>query len=214
MDDEKPRRRGRPKKTFQADMPEDEVFDIPTNELILFLPIHLIDLEEQTTTDTTIEETTENEKPYEYNDRIYTNLKTPYIEIIEGKTKIEEPTKIACWWCSYNFETIPCFIPERYMDNKFYVFGCFCCVNCAISYIFSMNDYKVWDRYSLLKKMYSFLIKNNELIINQNREILEKFGGSISIEEWRKNSILCTKEYKLIMPPMIPIIPVVEIKKR
>ena len=34
------------------------------------------------------------------------------------------------------------------------VFGCFCSYNCAAAYNLNMNDYNIWNRYSLLKKMY------------------------------------------------------------
>lgn len=217
---DKPKKRGRPKK---SSLTIDEPINVISNsELILFLPIHI----NETITDTPKINEDEyedlNEKINEEYDDIeiidkdkkFFNLKTPIIQLIDGKTIIEEITNIACWWCSYNFNTIPCFIPERYLDEKYYVFGCFCCINCAVAYIFSINDYKVWDRFSLIKKMYSFMIKNNKLNISQNKEVLEKFGGCVSIEEWRKNSIQCSKEFKLIMPPMIPIIPIVEIKTK
>jgi len=210
MNDGNQKKKGRPKKTIS-------VFDTNTfikveTELILYLPIHLKDLNPEAIQPEIIQKTDEIED-FENKSYHYVSLKTPLIETIDKNFVIEENTKIACWWCSYNFDTTPIFVPERFYNNKFYVFGCFCCYNCAVSYIFSMNDYKVWDRYSLLKKIYYITHGSNiNFIPAPEKEILEKFGGSVSIDEWRKNTIKCTKEYRLVFPPMIPIVPVVEIK--
>jgi hypothetical protein len=215
--DEKQKKRGRPKKAIQMIDDETEQPEI-INELILYLPIYLKDLDE------TIEESTNEEKNITQTEELdefdnshfsHIHLKTPLIETIDGNFIVEENTKISCWWCSYTFDTSPVFIPERFYNDKFHVFGCFCCYNCAVSYIFSMNDYKVWDRYSLLKKMFSITYgKNIDISMAPEKEIFEKFGGCVSIDEWRKNSIKCTKEYRLVFPPMIPIIPIVEIRTK
>ena len=54
-----------------------------------------------------------------------------------------------------------------------------------------MNDYKINDRYSLIKKIYEELHSNDsgklkELKLAPPKEILKKYGGSIDIEEYRK----------------------------
>lgn len=132
-----------------------------------------------------------------------------------GKTLISEKTNLACWWCTYNFDSPPCFIPERYDNEKYYVFGCFCTFNCAVSYNLNMGDYKIYDRYSLIKKLYHYIhASDDEILIAPSREVLEKFGGPLTITEFRKNFKHCNKEYKLLMPPMIPIVPFVEEKNR
>ena len=138
-------------------------------------------------------------------------LKIKFINSVNNEQIIQKSTNIACWWCTYTFNTIPCFIPERYFDNKYYVFGCFCSYNCAAAYNLSLNDYKIWDRHSLLNKMYNIFNKINDSIIPAPlKESLIKFGGHISIDEFRNNSKKCNKEYRLIYPMLEQIIPILE----
>lgn len=128
-----------------------------------------------------------------------------------GKSLIVDKTNLSCWWCTYSFDSMPCFIPERFDNDKYYVFGCFCTFNCAASYNLNMGDYKINDRYSLIKKLYQYLYDtDDEIIIAPTKEVLEKFGGPLSIIDYRKNFKYCNKEYKLLMPPMVPIIPYIE----
>jgi len=130
-----------------------------------------------------------------------------FIDNKNGKTIICEKSSIACWWCTYNFDTLPCFIPERYSDNKFYVFGCFCSFDCATAYNLNLNDYKVSDRNSLIKRLY-YAIKgvNDEIPVAPPREVLEKYGGVLTIEEYRKISRSINKEYKILFPPMVNLV--------
>ena len=128
-----------------------------------------------------------------------------------GKSLVKDKTDIACWWCTCNFNTPPCFIPEKVVDNTYYVFGCFCSFNCAASYNVSIDDYKVWDRYSLIKKLYNTIYENNkDILVAPPRESLKKFGGPLSIEEFRRNHEVVKKKYRMIMPPMVSIVPFIE----
>jgi len=142
------------------------------------------------------------------------NLKIPFIDYNSGNEIIPEKTNICCWWCTYNFDTMPIYIPEIYHNSMYYVFGCFCSFNCAAAYNLNMNDYKIKERYSLLMNMAMSIYKKDitsEFSVAPKKEILEKFGGPISINEYRNNFKLCSKEYRLIIPPMSSIIPSVEI---
>jgi hypothetical protein len=133
------------------------------------------------------------------------------IDTMNGKTIIVEKTNIPCFWCTCEFNTLPCFIPERYDRGIFYVVGCFCSFNCAAAHNMDLRDYKVRDRYSLLKKLYSIIFGvEDEIGIAADKEVLQKYGGKLTIEEYRKNSKMCSKEYKLLMPPFIPIIAHIE----
>lgn len=125
----------------------------------------------------------------------------------DGSKIIIDKTDIACWWCSYNFDCVPCVIPEKFYDDKYYVFGCFCTVNCAASYNINMNDYKVWDRYSLLKKLYNV---EKDIPLAPSKECFNKFGGDLLYEQYLINCIKCSNEYRFVMPPLISIIPYIE----
>ena len=129
----------------------------------------------------------------------------------DNKSIIVDKTDISCWWCAHNFDTMPCFIPDRYFNEKFYVFGCFCTYNCAMAYNLSMNDYRVSLRISLIKKLFSKIFSNmDQISVAPPKELLKKFGGYLSIEEFRDKTMLCKKEYKLSLPPLIHLLPVVE----
>lgn len=132
-----------------------------------------------------------------------------------GKTMSCEKTDIACWWCTYQFNNLPCFIPERYNDNSFYVFGCFCSFNCASAYNINLGDYKVFDRNSLIKQLWRTITgKNDEIPIAPPKEILIKYGGTKTIEEFRQNDKSLVKEYRLLLPPMINLVSCIEEKTK
>ena len=121
-------------------------------------------------------------------------------------------TNICCWWCTYSFDNLPTYLPEKYLNENFHVSGCFCSFNCAGAYNLSLNDDKVWERYSLLKLLYYMINKDNIVSINDidiniagPKELLEKFGGPIKIEEYRKNSKILGREYHKLMPPFLPM---------
>ena len=120
-------------------------------------------------------------------------------------------THICCWWCTYNFDWLPTYLPEKYSDNKFYVSGCYCSFNCAGAYNLNLSDGKIWERYSLLKLLYFMINKDKIISINDidinisgPKELLEKYGGPMNIEEYRKNSKILGREYHKLMPPFLP----------
>lgn len=127
-----------------------------------------------------------------------------------GHIIVPQHTNIVCWWDTCPFDGEPYFIPERYYDGKFYVFGCFCSVNCAAAYNLNLGDYKFTDRHSLLKWMYHISPKCDIYIPPQPVPILTQFGGCVTIEEYRKNNYLCDKEYRLLMPPMVAVVSCIE----
>jgi hypothetical protein len=122
-------------------------------------------------------------------------------------------TKNNCWWCCHGFETIPIGLPCKYIKKKFYLYGCFCSFNCAQSYNLNWNDYKIWERFSLLNimKIEIFNKQDNNIIYpSPPKEILKIFGGELTIEEYRQTYLYVPKEYYHLLPPMIPIFTIIE----
>jgi len=124
---------------------------------------------------------------------------------------IPKKTNICCWWCTYQFDTLPTYLPEKYCREQFYVSGCFCSFNCAGAYNLSLNDNKIWERYSLLKQLYYIINKDKinsiigiEINIAGPKELLEKYGGTMKIDDYRKNSKILGREYHKLIPPFIP----------
>lgn len=142
-------------------------------------------------------------KSYPYNLKLIDNT--------TGKSIVATTTNLCCWWDTCQFKTMPCFIPERYDGETFYVIGCFCSVDCAAAYNVSLNDYKVPERHAMIIKFYSMVFKKNiEISLAHQREMLDKFGGTLTIENFRKKFETCTKEYKLLIPPCAPLVAHIE----
>jgi len=167
----------------------------------------------------------ENEELKKYMTEItpmyYTEIKTMPMDLnlfdINNDKITPKKTNLCCWWCTYNFDCIPTYLPDKYSNNKFYVMGCFCSFNCACAYNLNMNDNKINERYTLLKQLYYFINKDNirnynDININPSppREILEKFGGKFTIDQYRKNAKILGKEYHILYPPFIPLSMAVE----
>ena len=117
-------------------------------------------------------------------------------------------TNVSCWWCTYNFNNIPCGLPINKHKNKYNVLGIFCSPECAAAYNFDSKDNYMWERYALLNTVYSkdSSKDSNKIKLAPPREILKKFGGHITINQFR-NSGNKDYNYKLIIPPIKSIIP-------
>jgi hypothetical protein len=122
---------------------------------------------------------------------------------------------IHCWWCCHPFDNPPCSIPYEFKDETYHVYGIFCSPECAAAYNFTdvhgVSD--MWERYSLLNMLYRRLYDNRcyKIKLAPPRQALKIFGGHLSIDEYRANFNNQTHSYRIIMPPMVSIIPVQEL---
>jgi len=153
----------------------------------------------------------------------------------EGKKDWELSTDSCCFYCTEKFQTVPIGIPVRYFRNKFHCRGNFCSFNCAAAYIFSGFDirynFKKWEYYSLLCLLASLIkkeienekLKNNEVEkvekknlsikvkIAEDRNLLKKFGGPLSIEKFRENFYILDSQYSILYPPLSCMYPQAEV---
>ena len=124
------------------------------------------------------------------------------------KNKWPDNTNIHCLWCCHEFNNFPFGIPIKKMDNTYHMFGNFCSGECAAAYNFdNTNTHEAFERFSMLNYLYS---QDKKIKLAAPRIILKKFGGQLSIEEFRKNNNILDKQYKVLLPPMISLIPTVE----
>jgi len=100
-------------------------------------------------------------------------------------------TSELCWNCCEPLNNCIYSIPLIYKNNIFYVYGDFCCLECGLRYArdtFDSNKYLEIFTYTNLynKEMY-----NNDKTINvaPHRLMLKKFGGKLTIDEYRENNI-------------------------
>jgi hypothetical protein len=133
------------------------------------------------------------------------------------ETHWKEKTDICCRYCSYPFDWSPCALPVRYSNklNKYYVMGCFCSFNCAGAFCFEefKGSYRANEYYSLLNMLYQEVRKLDKPVkvkLALNKELLTIYGGSMSINEFREKTLLDNKDYEIVYPPMIALIPVIE----
>ena len=87
-------------------------------------------------------------------------------------------------------------------------------VKFTYSYNFDSEETKntIWERYTLLNHLYSIIEDEPNLVINlaPSRLTLDIFGGYLDIKEFRNTD--SNKEYNIVYPPMVSIIPSVEEK--
>lgn len=146
--------------------------------------------------------------------KIYSN-KLNFISVTNKKKITLKKTNIKCWWDGHSFSTLPCVLPELLHNNIYHVLGCFCSFNCALAYnLYYLKDSKVHYRKSLVYKLYREMYDlsiDEEIEIKEAppKEVLEDYGGDMSIEVFRR-SFVHHKEYLVYTPPMKPINLIIE----
>ena len=124
-------------------------------------------------------------------------------------------TNIWCKWCVHPFSLPPISIPKYYINNTFFVSGCYCSFNCAAKHLFyrgDITDTNKWNYYNLLHLLKQKMLgSNNKIKLAPPQDTLKIFGGHLSIEEFRKSTLdSVNKSYNIIEPPIISIIPNIE----
>ena len=109
-----------------------------------------------------------------------------------------------CWWCKNTFMTPIVQLPENYYNNIFYCIGHFCSYNCSKSYNLELNDSFIYKRESLINLLYFHTYSEYKYIPPAPHWLtLEDYGGPLTIEQFRENMTMNTKEYVILHPPLI-----------
>ena len=128
-------------------------------------------------------------------------LNTPFEKNKDGTIIVPEKTDKVCLFCTYEINGKPYFLPENFINGKFSVVGwVFCSENCACAYNLNLNDSKINERYGLLKLLYN--IDTDKIIPAPPIRMLQKFGGSMNIKEYRDASKILKKDFIVINYPM------------
>jgi hypothetical protein len=137
------------------------------------------------------------------------NAKLKRLKINLYKNECSEK-RAACFWCTYDFDSPPCYIPKYELDQTIYGYGSFCRPECAAAYLMKENidDSSKFERYYLLNQMYGKIFgyeKNIKLAPNPYY-LLEKYYGNLTIQEYRK---LLRMDHMLIVleKPMTRVLP-------
>ena len=137
------------------------------------------------------------------------NVKLKQLKINLYKNTLQDK-KSACFWCTYEFDNPPCYVPKYEMDDKIFGYGSFCRPECAVAHLMKENidDSTKFERYHLLNQIYSkvYDYKKNIKPAPDPHYLLEKFFGNLSIQEYRK--LLKTEHLLLVVDkPMTRVLP-------
>jgi hypothetical protein len=118
--------------------------------------------------------------------------------------------KSACFWCTYDFDNPPIYIPKQYIKNSYYVYGCFCSPECATAHLMSesIDSSSKFERYYLLNYIYSKIYdyKTNITPAPNPQYMLDKYYGNLTIQEYR--SLFKTDRLFLVVDkPLTRILP-------
>jgi hypothetical protein len=138
---------------------------------------------------------------------VNTKLKELKIQLYKGA---QSDKNSACFWCTYEFDNHPCYIPKYEIDNVMYGYGSFCQPECAVAYLMKQNldDSTKFEQYHLLNQIYSKVYDYTKNIkpAPDPYYLLDKFYGNLTIQEYRK---LIKSEHMLLVldKPMTRTLP-------
>jgi hypothetical protein len=137
-----------------------------------------------------------------------------FVDLVTGEIKELKSTDKPCRWCTCEFKTQPWFLPDIYYEEKYYVHkNIFCSPECAATYNRDfISDYREDDRHSLLQGIYQQVYNTEEPLgyAPSDISVLTKYGGDMTPEKFRNTSRNKNRDSRVVMPPMIPIIPKIE----
>ena len=146
------------------------------------------------------------EKVYQRKEYGPTTLLVQYASSKNSKI-LPDHTDVGCFWCCNSFEGRPCVIPLRLIDSVWNVYGNFCTPQCTMAYLLSegLDTHIRWERIALLNRLYGAQC-NGRVYPAPSRETLQKFGGPITDNDFRR---ICTEQCIRVdvqIPPMVSIL--------
>jgi hypothetical protein len=118
--------------------------------------------------------------------------------------------KSACFWCTYDFDNPPVYIPKYFIKDSYHVYGCFCSPECGTAYLMEENidSSSKFERYHHINHIYSkvYDYKKNIKPAPNPYYMLEKYYGNLTIQEYR--SLLRNERLFLVVDkPLTRILP-------
>ena len=118
--------------------------------------------------------------------------------------------KSACFWCTYDFDNPPIYIPKHFIKESYHVYGCFCSPECATAYLMEENidSSAKFERYHLINHIYAKIYDYKKSIKPAPNPyyMLDKYYGNLTIQEYR--SLLRNERLFLIVDkPLTRILP-------
>jgi hypothetical protein len=118
--------------------------------------------------------------------------------------------KSACFWCTYEFDNPPVYIPKHYIKETYHVYGCYCSPECATAFLMEENidSSTKFERYYLINHIYAKIYNFNKNIKPAPNPyyMLDKYYGNLTIQEYR--ALLRNERLFLIVDkPLTRILP-------
>jgi len=122
------------------------------------------------------------------------NVKTIWKKLNQLKVKLHKNDvsykRSACFWCTYEFDNPPIYIPRCEFKNSYQVYGCFCSPNCGVAYLMNekIDSSVKYERYQLINHVYGkiYNYKKNIKPAPNPYYLLDKYYGNLSIKEYRE----------------------------
>lgn len=96
----------------------------------------------------------------------------------------------ACFWCTYEFDNPPIYIPKCSFKDTYQVYGCFCSPQCGVAHLMNEKiDASIkFERYQLLNHVYGKIYNYSKTIkpAPDPYYLLDKYYGNLSIKEYRE----------------------------
>ena len=119
-------------------------------------------------------------------------------------------SKSACFWCTYDFDNPPIYIPKFLMKDTYHVYGCFCSPECAVGHLMNekIDSSSKFERYSLLNNLYNkvFEYKKNIKPAPDPHYFLERFCGNLTIQEYRQ-LLKSDRLFLIVDKPLTRVLP-------
>ena len=118
--------------------------------------------------------------------------------------------KSACFWCTYDFDNPPVYIPKHNIKDTYHVYGCFCSPECATAYLMEehIDSSSKFERYHLMNHIYTKIYNYNKNIKPAPNPyyMLDKYYGNLNIQEYR--SLLRNERLFLVVDkPLTRVLP-------
>ena len=113
-------------------------------------------------------------------------------------------TDVHCWHCAHGFDSFPVGIPLAKRDGVYTLQGVYCSFACmkAANSARPSHERALSGQliHEMLREVYGVLTVVNKA---PPKQMLAKFGGSMSIEEFRQSSAV--KSINLVTPPLMAV---------
>ena len=154
---------------------------------------------------------TDNDTDYKQKDNDIRDI-WKKLKILEHNLHINNISdkKSACFWCTYDFDNPPIYIPKHNIKDTYHVYGCFCSPECATAYLMGehIDSSSKFERYHLLNHIYTKIYNYTKNIKPAPNPyyMLDKYYGNLNIQEYR--SLLRNERLFLVVDkPLTRILP-------